>query len=279
MKARLNALRGRIDRVDARLLDLLHRRAALVSRAFRAKRAAGVPLFDAGRTSRLLRRLLARSEGPLSRDEIARLVRPILAFFALEYEDAAPVARRAVAIGRARPAFPWVVAVPPHGATASTRRQVARLVRRCGGRFLATPDRALCAREGLLRVGSDAGADLLEVGVGDMARLKRLARGRRAVLLSAGGPACGPALLEATAILERGGCRSIALSLPGAEPAAWRRLRARTDYAVLVALEGGTRAARAALRAGADGVMLEVDPDRPGSVAALYRAAAGKATR
>ncbi|MGQ0612397.1 MAG: chorismate mutase [Planctomycetaceae bacterium] len=276
MKSRLLALRGRIDRIDARLLELLQRRAALVSLAFRAKRAAGAPLFDAGRTSRLLRRIVARSVGPLTRDEVTRLVRPILAFFALEYEEAAPVERRAVAIARAHLALPWVVVAPPRGATASARRRVARLVRRLGGRFLATADRALCAREGLLRVGRDAAADLVEAGVTEWARLRRLARGRRAVLLAAEGPACGPDLLEAAAILERGGCRAIALSFPGGEAAAWRRLRARTDYPVLVVVAGGAKAAGAALRGGADGVILEVDPESPGGLDALLRRAAGR---
>ncbi len=71
------ALRAEIDAIDDAMHDLLMRRSAVVGRlaGSRAK-GAGSPLRP-GREAAVLRRLLARHDGPLGRDRIVRIWREI----------------------------------------------------------------------------------------------------------------------------------------------------------------------------------------------------------
>ena len=74
----LQALRAEIDALDDAMHDLLMRRAAVVARmaASRAKTGAGSPLRP-GREAAVLRRLLARHSGALSRGAVVRIWRHI----------------------------------------------------------------------------------------------------------------------------------------------------------------------------------------------------------
>lgn len=74
----LQALRAEIDALDDAMHDLLMRRAAVVARmaASRAKTGAGSPLRP-GREAAVLRRLLGRHSGALSRGAVVRIWRHI----------------------------------------------------------------------------------------------------------------------------------------------------------------------------------------------------------
>ncbi len=74
----LQALRAEIDALDDAMHDLLMRRAAVVARmaVSRAKTGAGSPLRP-GREAAVLRRLLARHSGALSRGAVVRIWRHI----------------------------------------------------------------------------------------------------------------------------------------------------------------------------------------------------------
>lgn len=74
----LQALRAEIDALDDAMHDLLMRRAAVVARmaASRAKTGAGSPLRP-GREAAVLRRLLGRHQGALSRGAVVRIWRHI----------------------------------------------------------------------------------------------------------------------------------------------------------------------------------------------------------
>jgi chorismate mutase-like protein len=72
----LPALRQALDVLDDRILDLLKERAAIVERVATAKK--GGPLRP-GREAAIIRRLLARHDGPLPRSAIVRIWREIFA--------------------------------------------------------------------------------------------------------------------------------------------------------------------------------------------------------
>ena len=71
------ALRGEIDAIDDAMHDLLMRRAAVVGRLAESRaKGVGSPLRP-GREASVLRRLLARHDGPLGRERIVRVWREI----------------------------------------------------------------------------------------------------------------------------------------------------------------------------------------------------------
>ena len=73
----ITALRGEIDALDDALHDLLMRRAAVVGRLADSRaKGIGSPLRP-GREAAVLRRLLARHDGPLGRERIVRIWREI----------------------------------------------------------------------------------------------------------------------------------------------------------------------------------------------------------
>jgi chorismate mutase len=75
----LAALRAEIDRLDDALHDLLMRRAAVVAEMAQSRaKAPGTPLRP-GREALILRRLLARHQGPLPRAALVRLWREVFA--------------------------------------------------------------------------------------------------------------------------------------------------------------------------------------------------------
>ncbi len=100
----LQALRAEIDALDDAMHDLLMRRAAVVARmaGSRAKTGAGSPLRP-GREAAVLRRLLARHSGALSRGAVVRIWRHIfMAHTAIQGAFTAAVS----APGEAAPAMP-----------------------------------------------------------------------------------------------------------------------------------------------------------------------------
>lgn len=75
----LASLRVEIDRIDDALHDLLMRRADLVAHMASSRVKQGAPSFRPGREAVILRRLLARNGGALSRPAVVRFWREIIA--------------------------------------------------------------------------------------------------------------------------------------------------------------------------------------------------------
>ena len=81
----LRQLRGAIDRIDGKLMDLLNERARLAREIGRIKESAGHPVYVPGRAEQLLRRLIEKSSGPLNEQAIRAIYREIMsASLALE---------------------------------------------------------------------------------------------------------------------------------------------------------------------------------------------------
>ncbi|MEE8261691.1 MAG: prephenate dehydratase [Gammaproteobacteria bacterium] len=84
---RLNSLRERIDELDTQLVKLISERAKLATQVAHAKGGASSDnsYYRPEREARILHRVIARNEGPLSDEEMARLFREIMsACLALE---------------------------------------------------------------------------------------------------------------------------------------------------------------------------------------------------
>jgi chorismate mutase-like protein len=75
----LTALRADLDAIDDAIHDLLMRRAAIVTRIGRQKAQSNAARLRPGREATILRRLLARHDGPLDPAAITRVWREILA--------------------------------------------------------------------------------------------------------------------------------------------------------------------------------------------------------
>lgn len=76
--ADLAALRAEIDALDDAIHDLLMRRAGVVARLAASRAKGAGPALRPGREAIILRRLLARHEGPLPRGALVRLWRELL---------------------------------------------------------------------------------------------------------------------------------------------------------------------------------------------------------
>ena len=74
----LERLRKNIDQLDARLLRVLNERAATVLEIFAYKNANGIEHFDSGRTHRILDRIVAQNQGPLTDDQVERIFQSML---------------------------------------------------------------------------------------------------------------------------------------------------------------------------------------------------------
>ncbi len=86
-EAQLNAIRQRIDAIDAQLQDLLNQRAAAAREVAEVKRAhdPDAVFYRPEREAQVLREVKARNRGPLGDEEMARLFREIMsACLALE---------------------------------------------------------------------------------------------------------------------------------------------------------------------------------------------------
>ncbi len=81
----LDALRRRIDEIDARLIRLLNERASLVVDIGRSKQVTGVPIYAPHREAEVLRRVLEANTGPLPARTIEGVYRELMSgSFALE---------------------------------------------------------------------------------------------------------------------------------------------------------------------------------------------------
>jgi len=109
--------RARIDRIDASLLRLLNRRAAIVLALHATKVRRGRPIYDAARTDAILDRLLRLNRGPLREEQVLALFTFLLHHFALGHRPGRP------------PEPPLFVA---EAAPGSDRTRVARILVRHG---------------------------------------------------------------------------------------------------------------------------------------------------
>lgn len=81
----LDTLRGRIDRLDNRIVDLLNRRLALAAAIGRLKRSRDGRIYVAEREDQVLRKVCARNRGPLKDPALRAVYREIMsAAIALE---------------------------------------------------------------------------------------------------------------------------------------------------------------------------------------------------
>ncbi|MEM9064385.1 MAG: chorismate mutase [Planctomycetota bacterium] len=83
--AKLDGLRKRIDRVDARLIALLNERASLVVEVGNVKRSDGTPIYAPHREAEVLDRVLGLSAGPLPARTVEAIYKELMSgSFALE---------------------------------------------------------------------------------------------------------------------------------------------------------------------------------------------------
>lgn len=74
----IDALRERIDSIDAELVRLLSARAECALAIGRAKRVAGMELYQPGREADVLAHVQAINPGPLDNDAIRRLFERVI---------------------------------------------------------------------------------------------------------------------------------------------------------------------------------------------------------
>jgi chorismate mutase len=77
-QAKLDDLRGEIDEIDTALHDLIMRRAAIVGNIAAAKGEQTASGMRPGREAQILRRLVARHDGPFPRGSLVRIWREII---------------------------------------------------------------------------------------------------------------------------------------------------------------------------------------------------------
>ena len=75
---RIEEKRREIDEIDAGVLDLLNRRAAVAREISTLKMSAGLPIVDEGREDEVLRRLASANPGLIDDVAVARIWRAIL---------------------------------------------------------------------------------------------------------------------------------------------------------------------------------------------------------
>ena len=78
MEGELKALRDAIDAVDAQLVELLHRRAALAQDVGKLKHAADAPVYRPEREAEVLRRVAAAGRGPLAPTVVQSIFREVI---------------------------------------------------------------------------------------------------------------------------------------------------------------------------------------------------------
>jgi len=74
----IDALRARIDEIDARLVALLNERASCALAIGHLKEAAGLPIYQPAREAEVLARVGAANGGPLDTEAIVRLFERII---------------------------------------------------------------------------------------------------------------------------------------------------------------------------------------------------------
>lgn len=74
----LEALRKKIDEIDARVVKLLNERAESVLEIRKMKTDLGIPRHDPSREADIMAKLAAANEGPLPNDAIKRIYEHVL---------------------------------------------------------------------------------------------------------------------------------------------------------------------------------------------------------
>lgn len=83
MSKTLSDIRVKIDKIDDKVHDLLMERASLVSSIAEAKRKSNLQMVQPAREAKMIRRLLARHNGPLPRQAVVRIWRELVGAVAL----------------------------------------------------------------------------------------------------------------------------------------------------------------------------------------------------
>jgi chorismate mutase-like protein len=74
----LERWREEIDALDAELLRLLNRRAAIACEIARVKAASGIPAYDAQREAQVLERVAAGNPGPFEDESVQAIFRSVI---------------------------------------------------------------------------------------------------------------------------------------------------------------------------------------------------------
>lgn len=98
--ASIDKKRESIDRIDAKLLIFLNKRAAIVDQIKQLKLEHGLEIHDPHREKQILNRLAALSDGPLSPQEVKILFSTIIQFFRERQRSRQRSPKRASKIGR-----------------------------------------------------------------------------------------------------------------------------------------------------------------------------------
>jgi len=77
-KKKLKEYREDIDKIDRGLVELLNKRAEIVSNIKKLKNIHGMPLYDAKREEDLINNIVKYNNGPLYNDNIIRIFESIL---------------------------------------------------------------------------------------------------------------------------------------------------------------------------------------------------------
>jgi chorismate mutase len=89
----LEALRQRVDSIDAQLLGLLNARAAVVADIYSLKNRHGLTRLDRTRSDAILDRLVAANAGPLQAEDVRAIFDSLLTFFVERYAPPEGTAR------------------------------------------------------------------------------------------------------------------------------------------------------------------------------------------
>lgn len=76
---RIVNLRGAIDTVDMRIIELLQERAQMASEIGRVKKEIGMEILDPGREDKVRRKLARGPSGPMDHDALIRIYEVIMA--------------------------------------------------------------------------------------------------------------------------------------------------------------------------------------------------------
>ena len=77
-QVQLDQLRGEIDQVDLRILELFNERAAIVDVIGAVKREMSIPIYEPKREDDVFRNVLGGNRGPLSAPAVRRLFERII---------------------------------------------------------------------------------------------------------------------------------------------------------------------------------------------------------
>ena len=326
---RLHELRGQLDALNGKLLELLSERATIGQQIGEIKRGAGLPLYDPARESEMLDRLAAKNDGPFDDAVIRHLFKEV---FKATLQLQQPK-RKPLLVSRKSKAEDTVIRIKETaiGGTDSVRvagpcsvesaeqvREVAASLKRAGvpvirgGAFkprTSPYDFQGLGFEGLMLLKEAADefglltiseivdprhleqaadyVDIIQIGARNMHNfelLKAVGDMRKPVLLKRGLAATMDEFVHAAEyIVSRGNSQVMLIERGIRTYEKWTRntldisavplLKQQTHLPVLVDVSHSTGrkeimvpCAKAALAAGADGIMVEVHPNPPAAL-------------